>query len=321
MSVIQKKNTFSKLILMKQEFMKEYPLITIGITCYNAADTISRAIESAIKQDWPNFEIIAVDDCSTDDSLDYIAKFLEITNMKIIRHEVNQGYPSALNTILSNSNGEFIAFFDDDDQSAPTRLTQQFKHITKYEDNYKVDKVICYSRREIKKGQEKFLSTLPIGYEGLGPYGDSIANFILLQQKISGYSWGEFGSCTMMARTKTFKEVGLFDPSFRRCAEWDFAIRAGFKGASFSSVADPLITQYITAGMDKSGNASLRYMLKLREKYKPYLISRRGYLSSICLAYVRFYWGKNKLKYYFYLFLAILCYPKDQLNNYLFNKS
>ena len=39
----------------------EFPLITVGITCFNAADTIARAIESAMKQDWPNKEIIRVE--------------------------------------------------------------------------------------------------------------------------------------------------------------------------------------------------------------------------------------------------------------------
>ena len=42
------------------------PLVTIGIACYNAADTIARAIDSALAQDWPNVEVLIVDDVSTD---------------------------------------------------------------------------------------------------------------------------------------------------------------------------------------------------------------------------------------------------------------
>ena len=45
------------------------PLITIGITCYNAEKTIRRAVDSALSQDWPNYEVIVVDDGSTDNSL------------------------------------------------------------------------------------------------------------------------------------------------------------------------------------------------------------------------------------------------------------
>ena len=44
------------------------PLITIGVTCFDAASTIRRVVLSAVLQDWPNTEIIVVDDCSTDNS-------------------------------------------------------------------------------------------------------------------------------------------------------------------------------------------------------------------------------------------------------------
>ena len=44
------------------------PLITIGITCFNAEKTLERALLGALNQDWPNFEIIVVDDASTDSS-------------------------------------------------------------------------------------------------------------------------------------------------------------------------------------------------------------------------------------------------------------
>ena len=45
------------------------PLITVGITCFNAEDTIARAVTSAFKQNWPNLEIVIVDDCSSDSSM------------------------------------------------------------------------------------------------------------------------------------------------------------------------------------------------------------------------------------------------------------
>ena len=48
--------------------MKESPLVTIGLTCFNLEKTIERALKSAINQDWENKEIILIDDCSTDNS-------------------------------------------------------------------------------------------------------------------------------------------------------------------------------------------------------------------------------------------------------------
>lgn len=54
--------------------MKEFPLITIGLTCFNCEKTIERALKSAINQDWINKEIILIDDCSTDNSKNVLLK-------------------------------------------------------------------------------------------------------------------------------------------------------------------------------------------------------------------------------------------------------
>ena len=54
--------------------LTESPLISIGITCFNAESTIERAIKSALAQDWPKVEIIVVDDCSTDRSWEELAR-------------------------------------------------------------------------------------------------------------------------------------------------------------------------------------------------------------------------------------------------------
>jgi len=91
------------------------PLITIGLTCFNAADTIGRAIAAALKQDWPNLEIVIVDDCSKDNSTDVIDAYArQDQRVRLIRHEQNTGFAGALNTLIANAQGEFIAIFGRD---------------------------------------------------------------------------------------------------------------------------------------------------------------------------------------------------------------
>ncbi|MCH8285216.1 glycosyltransferase family 2 protein, partial [candidate division KSB1 bacterium] len=64
----------------------ETPLITVGITCFNAEDTIERAVRSALNQRWPNLEVVVVDDRSTDGSFDVVEKLArDDTNLKIVR--------------------------------------------------------------------------------------------------------------------------------------------------------------------------------------------------------------------------------------------
>ena len=89
-------------------------LITIGITCYNAQATIERALKSASSQDYEKTEILIVDDCSSDESLNIINNYKRKNNLdfKIICHKTNKGPAGTRNTIINNSNGKYIAFFD-----------------------------------------------------------------------------------------------------------------------------------------------------------------------------------------------------------------
>jgi GT2 family glycosyltransferase len=103
-----------------------------------------------------------------------------------------------------------------------------------------------------------------------------------------------FGSCTLMARRETFLSVGPFDEDFRRCAEWDMAVRAAFRGAHFIAVDQPLVTQHKTDGVEKFGTVPLRYALRLRDKHKSYLTERRLYRASRAMARAQFYGGKGR---------------------------
>lgn len=100
--------------------MKEYVkgLISIIIPVYNASAVIQRCLESINRQTYRKLEILFVDDCCTDDSMDKLNDFLRqnITDLKIkcIHHERNRGV-AARNTGLDNATGEYIYYLDADD--------------------------------------------------------------------------------------------------------------------------------------------------------------------------------------------------------------
>jgi glycosyltransferase involved in cell wall biosynthesis len=270
----------------------QLPLITVGITCFNAADTIGRAIESAMKQEWPNKEIIVVDDASTDGSG---AMLLEMarhrSGLRVFRCEINQGVAAVRNRIVAEARGEFVAFFDDDDESREDRLTKQWQRLTDYERLHHADLVLCYSNRYVvRAGQTKpdHLS-MAIGRVPPEPNGLMVASFVLGHVSDTKYVWGRMGSGTLMARRRTFVEIGEFDPNFRRFEERDLAVRGDLQGEHFISVNEPLITQYKTASVEKTSEKRLEYRLKLTRKHKSYLLGERRYLSSIAMAHARFH--------------------------------
>lgn len=273
------------------------PLITIGITCYNAADTISRAVDSAFAQDWPNKEVIVVDDASTDGSAAVLAALVERhPSLVVVRHGENRGYPGALNSIIERAQGTFVAIFDDDDASDPRRLEAQYRRIVDYEQASGENLVLCYSNRYVVKpgqGRPDHIAEA-IGRRPPEPRGTAVAEYLFGYQRDPAYVWGMFGSCTLMARREVFRRVGAFDETFRRCAEWDFAVRAAFMGGHFIAVDEPLVTQHKTPSSDKAGKIALIYALQLRSKHRDYLRHRGVYLASRAIARANFYGSKGR---------------------------
>lgn len=96
------------------------PLVTIVMPVYNVAPYIERALLSAIRQTYSNLEIILVDDCGKDDSIQIaeqlIAQYDTEHKVRIIHHNHNRGLSVARNTGLDNMQGEYVYFMDSDDE-------------------------------------------------------------------------------------------------------------------------------------------------------------------------------------------------------------
>ena len=90
-------------------------LISVIIPTFNRAHCIEKAILSIFKQKYTNFEIIIVNDGSTDDTLEIISS-LQDKRLRLICHERNKGLAVARNTGINNAKGEFITFLDDHDE-------------------------------------------------------------------------------------------------------------------------------------------------------------------------------------------------------------
>ena len=106
------------------------PFVSVLLPVYNAEATVSEAISSLLSQTYTNFEIIVIDDGSTDQSICEISKFKDDSRVKIISKS-NEGLVSALNFGLSHCSGDLIARMDSDDISTPNRLAIQVDFLEK----------------------------------------------------------------------------------------------------------------------------------------------------------------------------------------------
>ena len=278
--------------------MKESPLVTIGLTCFNCEKTIERALKSAIDQDWINKEIILIDDCSTDNSKIILSNLKsQYPQIQLIINSKNRGLAYNENTIVKKAKGDFIAFFDGDDESHINRISKQYERFLEYKSEHLDSKIIVYSNRNvipINNDKKKF-TRFAIGRKTLEPYGKIVADYILkVKKKSDKFCWGMFGSCTIFTKTSYIKNLNGFDEDFKRAAELDFAIRGAMKGYHFISVNESLITQHLTLGEHKTLKKDLLFRKKLVKKHKKYLRQNLLYTSSL-LNFYAWYWYTKKV--------------------------
>src|SRR5262249_34245495 len=103
------------------------PLISILIPCYNAEQWIGQSIRSALDQDYPNKEVIVLDDGSTDGSREVIAAFGDAVEFHPGQHT---GANATRNRLTALAHGEWLQYLDADDYLLPGKLTAQIDRLT-----------------------------------------------------------------------------------------------------------------------------------------------------------------------------------------------
>lgn len=100
------------------------PHVTIGLPCYNAAPFLAEALRSILAQTFTDWELIAVDDGSTDDTAAILAA-VDDSRVRVLSDGANRGRCARLNQIAESATGEFLARMDADDVMFPERLARQ----------------------------------------------------------------------------------------------------------------------------------------------------------------------------------------------------
>lgn len=106
--------------------MKNMPLVSIIMPSYNTEKYISDAINSVIAQSYTNWELLIVDDCSQDNTVEVVRQF-EDDRIRFQSLESNSGGAVARNTAITKAKGEYIAFLDSDDMWLPEKLEKQLR--------------------------------------------------------------------------------------------------------------------------------------------------------------------------------------------------
>ena len=105
------------------------PTVSIIIPTYNREQLLGRAIKSVLAQTYQDFELIIVDDGSTDNT-ERLVKSFNSEKTRYIRHRKNKGPAAARNTGIRSAKGDYIAFQDSDDEWMPEKLEKQMRAFT-----------------------------------------------------------------------------------------------------------------------------------------------------------------------------------------------
>ena len=104
--------------------MNKDSLVSVIVPTHNRLSTLKRAIESVLAQDYPNIELVVVDDGSTDGTWNYLSGRAQEGPWKVARNEEPRGACCARNQAIELASGGYIANLDDDDYFEPDRISK-----------------------------------------------------------------------------------------------------------------------------------------------------------------------------------------------------
>jgi glycosyltransferase involved in cell wall biosynthesis len=102
----------------------DFPIVTVGIPCFNAREHLAACLQSALALDWPNLDIIVVDDGSTDETASILEQFRG--RLRLFRQD-HRGACAARNLVLKEARGAWIQYLDADDYLQPAKLKTQWQ--------------------------------------------------------------------------------------------------------------------------------------------------------------------------------------------------
>lgn len=166
---------------MNYLIMNNYPLVSILCASYNHEKYVIQALESFNQQTYMNIELILIDDCSKDNSVELIENWL-FKNFKykyqFIKHTRNKGISKTCNELLALAKGEYISFFATDDVMMPDKIKIQVEVLEKFGQNY----AVCYGdTRQIDEFGNIMKQSLFVDWLGkdfVPPNGKIIKNII-----------------------------------------------------------------------------------------------------------------------------------------------
>ena len=253
--------------------------VSVIIPTFNRAGKVARAISSVLYQTFTDYEIIVVDDGSTDGTLDSLDQFRH--SIKYISHQENLGVSAARNTGIKASRSPFIAFLDSDDYWLPEKLAGQMNFFLQNKNAVACQTEEIWIRKGLRVNPRK---------KHVKPSGDIFEPSLKLCL---------VSPSAVMLKRSLLEKVGLFDEDLPACEDYDLWVRIACRYPVYlikqqlvvreGGNKDQLSSHYM--GMDRFRIKALVKLIKNNKLNEKQLKATMEELSLKCRIY-----GKGCLK-------------------------
>lgn len=179
-------------------------LVSVVIPAFNCEDTIDKAINSVLQQTHESFELIIVDDASTDSTVKRVNSISD-SRINLVHHKKNRGAAAARNTGMRQARGEYIAWLDADDEWLPEKLELQLEALENRATENVKGSYTAYSL--VENGSSRL-------YIPKNPHG---RDFFLRCDLSPG--------STLLFERSVLESIGYLDETLPRYEDWDWLIR------------------------------------------------------------------------------------------------
>lgn len=238
------------------------PLVSICVPTYNSAGYLRESLDSILRQTYPNMEIIAADNASTDGTLTMLREYEERQQIKVLTNEVNCGAAANFNRLIEAAKGELVAIYHSDDVYEPTIVQESVKPFLA---EPMVGMVGTMGHVIDVSGIRQFTYSLPRWIKqqhrsNLG-FDDMLRGIVT-----SSGTRTLIITPTIMVRKSVYNELGLFDEKqYKSSGDYEMWLRVGRKYA-FTIIEQPLINYRIHP--QQGSEQELRRNLKVGDIFK-----------------------------------------------------
>lgn len=237
------------------------PRVTVILPFYNRETVLSRSIVSVLNQSYADFELILVDDGSTDRSRAMAESFSD-DRIRVVGEGVNRGAAIARNKGLSIAQGEYIAFQDSDDEWLTSKLEMQVRRLDQEGNKYGAvfgGKILLGMDDRYRFGEDKICYV---------PHICDDDTRLLSAILVSG---NVISPQTLLFKKELLRKIGLFDERLKNNNDWEFMLRLS-QACQIQYMRCPVVVAYISEdSISKNRSWATASLALIAEKHRELL--------------------------------------------------